>query len=159
MREIGPLLLGVAASAATMIGGLTALQMRSRPGLIAGLSAGIVIGVALFDLLPEALTPAPPEVGPRYVLTGVAVGLGLYLMLTRLPKALLSDGEWLRRQITPATLTIHSIVDGLGIGLGFQLSSAVGWSIAFAVLSHDIADGVNIVSVNLDGDDDRWGHR
>ncbi len=159
MLGLTPLLLGIAASAATLTGGVITLRLRSRQGLITGLSAGIVIGVALFDLLPEALSLADPIPGPRYVLSAVAVGLAGCLLLFRLLSALSAQGERIRLQITPATLTLHSFFDGVGIGLGFQLSTMLGWSVALAVLSHDIADGVNIVSVSLDGQDDRPARR
>ena len=47
-------ILGAAAFAATMLGGTFALVRRDRLHLILGFSAGAVLGVALFDLLPEA---------------------------------------------------------------------------------------------------------
>ena len=40
---------------ATMAGGLFALSLRDRLHLVLGFSAGAVIGVAFFDLLPEAV--------------------------------------------------------------------------------------------------------
>ena len=50
---------------------------------------------------------------------------------------------------------------GIGIGLGFQASAAVGVVLALAVLAHDLADGVNTVSLSLTGSKDpsiarRW---
>ena len=47
--------------------------------------------------------------------------------------------------------SLHSLLDGLGIGLGFQVSSAVGVVLAMAVLAHDFADGVNTVNLSLAG--------
>jgi hypothetical protein len=38
------------------MGGLLALRLRDKLHLILGFSAGAVIGVAFFDLLPEAVT-------------------------------------------------------------------------------------------------------
>lgn len=49
-------LIAVAAFATTMAGGLLALKVRDRLHLILGFSAGAVIGVAFFDLLPEAVS-------------------------------------------------------------------------------------------------------
>ena len=40
---------------ATMFGGVFALRLRDNLHLVLGFSAGAVIGVAFFDLLPEAL--------------------------------------------------------------------------------------------------------
>src|SRR5438270_150143 len=46
---------GLAAGAATLLGGFLALRLSSRIHLVLGFSAGAVIGVALLDLLPEAM--------------------------------------------------------------------------------------------------------
>ena len=48
-------MVGVFTSAATLFGGGLALRFRSALTLFLGFSSGAVIGVALFDLLPEAL--------------------------------------------------------------------------------------------------------
>ena len=52
-----PLIMGIAAAtcAATMLGGLLALSLKRHVALVLGFSAGAVLGVAFFDLLPEAL--------------------------------------------------------------------------------------------------------
>jgi len=47
------------------------------------------------------------------------------------------------------SLSIHSFIDGLAIGLAFQVSSAVGVIVAVAVLVHDFSDGINTVSMIL----------
>lgn len=153
-----PFALGAAASAATLFGGTITLRLRGRLNLVLGLSAGIVLGVALFDLLPEALHIATAE-GARYVLSAVAVGFAAYLIADRLLATLSVRGERFRQQIGPASLTLHSLLDGVGIGLAFQLSPEVGWGVAIAVLSHDIADGVNIVGLSLAVRDRRSAHR
>jgi len=43
----------------------------------------------------------------------------------------------------------HSFMDGVGIGLGFQVSSEVGILVAIAVISHDFTDGMNTVALML----------
>ena len=43
----------------------------------------------------------------------------------------------------------HSFLDGLGIGLGFQVSQSVGVAVAMAVIAHDFSDGLNTVSLML----------
>ncbi|MEO8927609.1 MAG: ZIP family metal transporter, partial [Caulobacteraceae bacterium] len=45
----------------------------------------------------------------------------------------------------------HSLLDGLAIGLGFQVSIAVGAVLALAVLAHDFSDGINTVNLSLAG--------
>ena len=48
-------------------------------------------------------------------------------------------------------LIVHSTLDGLAIGLGFQVSDEVGLLVALAVLAHDFADGINVVTLALAG--------
>jgi zinc transporter ZupT len=54
-------LIAAAAFCATFAGGLFALRLRDKLHLVLGFSAGAVIAVAFFDLLPEAL-----ELGKAY---------------------------------------------------------------------------------------------
>jgi len=46
-------------------------------------------------------------------------------------------------------LAAHSFMDGVGIGLGFQVGSAVGILVAVAVIAHDFTDGMNTVGLML----------
>lgn len=144
-----PLAFGVAAALATVTGGLLALRLRQRIGLVLGLTAGIVIGVALFELMPEAIVLAQGSRDTRFLVGFVAVGLGLYMVLDRA----LGQAAWLpaiwRVHLGPATLTLHSLLDGMGIGLAFHINAEAGWLVALAVLTHDLADGVNTVSLCL----------
>ncbi len=55
----------------------------------------------------------------------------------------------------PLGLSIHSFIDGLGIGLAFGLDSATGFLVFIAVVSHDFADGLNTVSFVLSQSGDR----
>jgi ZIP family zinc transporter len=43
----------------------------------------------------------------------------------------------------------HSFMDGVGIGLGFQINPGVGILVAIAVISHDFTDGMNTVTLML----------
>jgi zinc transporter ZupT len=140
-----------AASIATFIGGLFALKFRDKLHLILGFSAGAVAGVALFDLLPEAI-----DLGTRYhsaSTTALFIALGLfgYLVLDRL--ILLHTHEEDDEANAPRgffgalTLSAHSFLDGVAIGVGFQASAAVGVVVTAAVLTHDFSDGINTVNL------------
>lgn len=143
------LALGVAASASTLAGGLLALRFSARIVLVLGLVAGVVLGVALFDLLPEALSLAANRWSPRAVMGWVALGIGGYMVVDReLAQARRLPARW-RAELAPGALTLHSFLDGLGIGLAFQVDAKAGWLVAAAVLAHDLADGVNTVSLCL----------
>lgn len=144
-----PLVLGLAAAAATLAGGLLALRYSSRLVMILGLTAGVVLGVALFDLVPEALELGAGRWSTRALLAWVAVGLGAYMLLDRLlGRTERVPARW-RAHLGPATLTGHSFMDGMSIGLAFQIDERAGWLVALAVLTHDVADGINTVSLCL----------
>lgn len=149
MSVMTPLLLGAAASVTTLLGGLAALRWQRQLTLVLGLTAGIVFGVAVFDLLPEAIELGAPTVGSSWLCTAVAVGLGCYMLLDRGAGGDAAATAPSRAHLAPATLTLHSLIDGLGIGLAFHASAPIGWVVAVAVLSHDLADGVNTVSLSL----------
>lgn len=137
-------LVGVLAGAATLFGGSLALRFRSALGLFMGFSSGAVLGVARFDLLPEALTAGTPALAPVAITTATAIGFSLYLALDRLPPLIWSSGRRIR--LGPGSLTAHSFMDGLGIGVAFHASASVGWVVAIAVLEHDFIDGADTIA-------------
>jgi len=140
--------IGVATGLATLFGGTLALRFRGQIPLILAFSAGAVIGVALFDLTPEALELGGHIAAPATVLGVIGAGFCGYMILER---ALRAAAQGTGGHLAPASLTLHSLVDGLGIGLAFQIAPAIGLVVAVAVLAHDIADGINTVTLSLAG--------
>jgi ZIP family zinc transporter len=47
------------------------------------------------------------------------------------------------------SLSGHSLLDGLAIGMAFKVSLTVGGVVAVAVLAHDCSDGMNTVNLVL----------
>ncbi|HUY62803.1 MAG TPA: ZIP family metal transporter [Candidatus Paceibacterota bacterium] len=144
----------LAASIATFIGGSFALKFRDKLHLILGFSAGAVAGVALFDLLPEAIQLGTKYHSAETVALAVAAGLFGYLVLDRLIFLHSHDednGEANapRGSFGALTLSAHSFLDGIAIGVGFQASAAVGMVVTVAVLTHDFSDGINTVNLVL----------
>ncbi len=165
-------LIAIATFIATLLGGLFALKLKDKLHLILGFSAGAVIAVAFFDLIPESL-----ELGGKYydnvtILTITAIGFLLYLILDRIiflhshnyPSC--EFGEYATEHsamdskreklgiFRASSLCTHSFLDGMAIGLAFQVSSVVGFIVAIAVLTHDFSDGINTVSMILRGTND-----
>jgi ZIP family zinc transporter len=149
-QTLALLLLGLATGAMTLAGGALALGLAGRLHLILGFSAGAVIGVALLDLMPECMALQAPG-GATTVAGLMAVGFFVYLSVDRVLLAVSKGDPSHRGHFGAGALATHSLLDGLGIGLGFQASASVGLVIAAAVLAHDLADGVNTVGVSLDG--------
>lgn len=145
------LTVGLATGAATLLGGGLALRFRSALGLLLGFSSGAIIGVALFDLLPEALDLGGDQHSHLSITTAVAIGFCLYLIADRVSVLTTNGPGGHSGHFAPASLTAHSVMDGLGIGLAFHVSSAAGLIVALAVLAHDFLDGANTVTLSLAG--------
>jgi ZIP family zinc transporter len=143
-------LIAACAFGATLLGGLFALKLRDRLHLILGFSAGAILGVAFFDLLPESIELAGTGYEVSTILAVTALGFLLYLGLDRLVLLHGHDDEHAhgKRGVVGATsLSFHSVLDGVGIGLAFQVSPAVGAVVTAAVLAHDFSDGINTVNM------------
>ncbi|HEY1900493.1 MAG TPA: ZIP family metal transporter [Steroidobacteraceae bacterium] len=158
--------IAAATCVATMLGGWVGISMRDRLHLVLAFSAGAVIGVAFFDLLPEAVelggaSATPPVLAPRVILAIAGLGFLLYMLLDRSLPGHSSDPRGhtnpRRGWAAAASFSIHSFLDGFAIGVAFQASRAVGIAVAVAVLAHDFSDGLNTVSVVLRNGGDRRG--
>ncbi len=149
-------LVALAAVVSTTLGGLFALRHRDRLHLILGFTAGVLLGLVAFDLLPEVF-----ELGGGLTLFGLpavmfAFVVGFLLLHTVERTMALHDaheaeyGSHQHPQIGIASaiaLIGHSFLDGIGIGLAFQVNNSVGFTVAIAVVAHDFADGLNTVSL------------
>jgi zinc transporter, ZIP family len=137
----------------TMTGGLVALRMAHSLPTVIALSGGIVVAVALFDVLPEAIDLLPDD----STAIGALMGAG-FLTFFLFERVLV-----LHHRDEPADarahhqvgtfgalgLSAHSLIDGLAVGLAFGASTSTGVLVLVAVLAHDFADGLNTVSFVL----------
>jgi ZIP family zinc transporter len=148
------ILIAFATLVATLLGGLIALKVSDKLKLVLGFSAGAVLAVALFDLLPESLSLTSNHGNYLATTLLVATGFFIYMLLDRLMVVHCHDDENCanenhRGKLGPGSLSIHSFLDGLGIGLAFKVSAAVGLVVAAGVLTHDFSDGINTVNMAL----------
>lgn len=142
--------ISIAAFASTLTGGFFALYLKDRLHLILGFSAGAIIGVVFFDLLPEALELALSYFDVSTILSVTVVGFVIYLMIDRvlLPHSHGGHDNTHARGATGASsIAVHSFLDGIAIGLAFQVSVGMGIVVAIAVLAHSFSDGINTVGM------------
>ena len=136
----------------TLAGGYVALRVRRELTTLIALTGGIVVAVALFDVLPEAIEAVG---NGRRVMWFVGAGFLAFFLAERAIVLHHRDDEEHARAhhrvgaLGAAGLCAHSFIDGLGIGLAFHLSTSTGLLVFVAVVSHDFADGMNTVSFIL----------
>jgi ZIP family zinc transporter len=139
-------------------GGAIALRLAHTLPTVIALSGGIVVAVALLDVLPEAIEAVGDG---RDVGALVALGFIAFFLMERVlvlhhrddPEEARSHGKV--GSFGAIGLSLHSFTDGLGIGLAFSVSVETGLLVLLAVVSHGFADGLNTVSFVLSQDGDR----
>ena len=148
----------VAALVSTFLGGMFALRFKDKLHLILGFSAGAIIGVAFFDLLPEAIDLGSKNYDVSFITSIMALGFVTYIVLDRFiffhsheeeNGSVIAERINERGILGAGSLSVHSFLDGAAIGLAFQVSAMVGGIVAIAVLVHDFSDGINTVNMVL----------
>lgn len=151
------LIFSLAAFGFTFAGGLLALRFRDHLHLILGFTAGVLLGVVSFDILPEIFALASERgLDPTRSMIALVVGFLLFHSAEKLTLIHHAQEESYADHHHPQVgvlsalaLVGHSFMDGVGIGLGFQVSNTIGVAVAVAVIAHDFADGLNTVSLML----------
>ncbi len=149
----------------TALGGLIALRARDRLHLVLGLAAGVMLGLVAFDLLPELFELSDQQVGgvPAVMVAFAAGFLVLHFVERWVALHAAHEGEYETHHhhhpdvglASAGALVVHSFLDGVGIGLAFQVGDRIGVAVAIAVIAHDFADGLNTVTVMRTHGNDR----
>lgn len=142
----------IAAVLSTAIGGLFAIKFKDKLHLILGFGAGAIFGVAMFDLLPEAISLTSGFYSLQIVTALIAAGFCLFMLIDRAFSLHAHQEEGCENhshtgKAGAVAIIIHSLLDGFSIGLGFKVSPAVGIVVALAVLIHGFSDGINTVNM------------
>lgn len=151
------LILTIAASIAALVGGYTALKSRKQLHAAMALTAGLVLGLVSFDLLPEIFEGAESaKIDPVWPMVMFAGGFLLFHIVEKFilvhEHAEADYGPHTHPKLGIAraiALAGHSFLDGLSIGVAFQVSSAVGMAVALAVVGHRFADGFDTANFML----------
>ena len=145
-----------AAVGATLLGGLVpavrGVLSRASIGRMFALRSGILLGVALVGVLPEAAR-----------LDAVLAGWGAlaaFIFLFAMESASIPDtccefveechahrlGLW-----ALSALFLHSFLDGFNLSAAFQAGQAIGTAGGIALLLHKLADGFTLTSLLQEG--------
>jgi zinc transporter ZupT len=142
---------------ATTAGGFLAIKAKDRLHLVLGLSAGLLLGLVAFDLLPEVF-----ELGSSELLGAPAVSVALIagFLLLHFYEQLFGSHEpaesdyghdhkhasSVAGSMGALAMGGHVFLDGLALGVAFKVSSDLGIAVFIALLVHAFSDGLNTVS-------------
>jgi ZIP family zinc transporter len=144
----------------TIGGGLFAIKYRSRLGIIEAFVAGVLLAIALFELIPESFDMAnKPEINMpiKSVMYIVAIGfiflyiLERYISIHRI--CIKGKCENVKDpkggSLVAMELVISNFIDGLAIGLGFQVNLTVGVIVGIAMIGDNFCDGINTATIMM----------
>jgi ZIP family zinc transporter len=151
------ILLAIGAFLSTLLGGFVGLKNKDNLHRCLGYTAGVLLGVVAFDLLPEIFESLQNQhLAPTGAMIALVAG---FLIFHTVEKSILihhhQEDEYEPHHhpqvgvVSALALIGHSFLDGIGIGLGFQASTTVGVAVAIAVIAHDFTDGLNTVNLML----------
>lgn len=142
---------------AAEVGGYLALNNRKNLNLMLGFTAGALLGLVAFDLLPEIFEIVEKQnLDSLWPMLGLVVGFLLFHAVERL--ILIHHSSESKYPVhhhphvgfaSAFALIGHSFLDGMSIGLAFQVDNSVGIVVAIAVIGHRFADGFNGVNLML----------
>ena len=143
---------------ATSLGGLTAFRAKDRFHLVLGLSAGLLLGLVAFDLIPEFAKNSDLTVGKipavyfAFVLGFLIIHFSEQFSGTHEPAD--SDFEHehshygnIAGSLGAFAMSIHIFLDGVALGVAFKVSNKLGYAVFIALLVHAFSDGLNTVAM------------
>lgn len=142
-------LLTLAASLAALAGGYTALKSQRWLNWALALTAGLVLGLIGFDLLPEIFKISGfNKLDTVWPMSALVIGFLLFHVFEKfIPIHQAGEARYGPHRhprlgtARAAALSGHSFLDGLSIGVAFQANNSVGTAVALAVIGHRFADG------------------
>lgn len=114
-------------------------------------SAGVLLSFSFTHLLPEA-----SDLVPNAFLIILFSFLGFYVLEHSLSLHTCKEGERCETHptftlVSWVGLLVHSLIDGIIIGVGFEVSLALGILSTLAVLLHELPEGISSMAVMLYG--------
>lgn len=149
--NLNVIIYGVLAGAATLAGIAAIIYQeklaRKYSIFLISFAAGIILGTTFLNLIPEAI-----ELNKNYPFFILAGFLIFYLVENFIAVHACREEQCEKHRITVISITglaMHSLIDGIAIGVGFEISNALGVLTSLAVISHEFPEGLVAVSLML----------
>jgi zinc transporter ZupT len=146
---------GIGSALATGLGALAALALkvddgvasRARLGFASAFAGGMMLAASMHSLIGEGLAMGEGLWGAASVLLGVALGAGFFWGAERLIERRKDEGHVggmsARTLLLFGALFVHSIPEGLAIGVGFATGDiAFGATMAAIIALHNVPEGI-----------------
>ena len=143
---------------ATLSAGLFVKKLKNNIGIVCAFSAGFFIALSSFELLPDILALAPEaQISLDKLFLTAVVGFVFLFAINRsfsklhMKKHMMTNTAFQPRIGLLSTLEFcsHAFLEGIAIGVSFQLQFGLGLFIAIAVVSHDFCDGISTLALML----------
>ena len=152
------ILLATTTVIATFFGGLLALRAKDRFHLVLGLSAGLLLGLVGFDLLPEIFEMNSQDlIGVKTVSVALIVGfLALHFIEQFAGSHEPAESDYghehthtfeIAGTVGAIAMAGHIFLDGVALALAFKVSNELGFAVFIAMLVHAFSDGLNTVAL------------
>ena len=143
---------------ATFSGGMLALRAKDRFHLVLGLSAGLLLGLVGFDLLPEIFEMNTDNlIGVRTISVALIAGfLSLHFIEQFAGSHEPAESDYghehthsveIAGTVGAIAMAGHIFLDGVALALAFKVSNALGYAVFIAMLVHAFSDGLNTVAL------------
>ena len=154
------LVIGLAALTviATFMGGLLALRAKDRFHLVLGLSAGLLLGLVGFDLLPEIFEMNSSELGGVKTISVALISgfLFLHFLEQFVGSHEPAESDYghdhkhtveIAGLVGAVAMAGHIFLDGVALALAFKVSTELGIAVFIAMIVHAFSDGLNTVAL------------
>ena len=139
---------------ATFLGGLIVFKLKRTLPYLFAFAAGNLIGVSFFDIQPVLYQIGGPSgISMRYLMVIIVASFFFFNLLERYLVLYHTDSDNFHGHIMGPVgaggLVVNSLLDGVAIGIAFQVGAGIGLIVGLAVIFHDITDGMNTVVIML----------
>ncbi len=138
---------------ASILGAFSAKFLLRGNHISLGFAGGAILGLVFLDIIPELFEEA--------VFLGIEIHtLSVALLCGFLGMHILEKVSGFHEHghsddghahsgggVAVGTLSFHALIDGIGIGAAYLVSSTLGTSIIFAFVLHKFLDGMNIQAI------------
>ena len=143
--------ISILAFLSTLFGGYIAFRYKRFVHIFSGFTAGTLLTLIFLEIIPEV---TELNNGP-FILLSVIAGFIIFHILEKI-FSLHNHHEdnhehhnhISSKKIGAWALILHSLFDGMAIGLAYNLSPSFGLIVAIGVIAHDFSDGFNTVTLS-----------